>query len=304
MIRGRPSIAFSMGGTVMNPMHSSATRSLQTGTLRLLAALILLLPISMHDGARAQQKPAHHSQRKSRGFSVKPFLEMDDPRAAATELRDAVLGRKGMEKSLRGHMDYSSPTYRVFLNGENIALQGVDEGLAAVLKEHESSKRESDRVTCILRLAWADTGAEHFEQIAQILSLGVKLYPSGDSFWVFFCTPTLAQFEALKKLSFVAGLREFRSEYKYRKERGPGAVFPDLVIRPILSLGEPQLQDLREMGFTIKSHHEDFCTVLGGESDLPRIAKLWWVKTVQRHYNNLTPDVEAGDGESYKSSGK
>jgi len=112
----------------------------------------------------------------------------------------------------------------------------------------------------------------------------------------------LAQFEALEKLSFVAGLREFRPEYKYTKERRPGAVFPDLVIRPILSLGEFQLQDLREMGFTIKSHARDYCTVLGGESDLPRIAKLWWVKTVYRHYS-LTPDVESGGRESYKAAG-
>jgi len=249
---------------------------------------------------RAKKTP--HSERLDSDFSLEKILEMDDPRAAATKLRDAVRGRRGMEKSLRGHMDYSSPTYRVFINGEEIPLQGIDEGLAAVLEEHESSKRESDHVTCILRLAQPDTYKDYFEQIAHVLSRGVRLYPSGNSDWVFFCTPTLAQFEALEKLHFVAGLREFRPEYKYRKEKGPGPVFPDLLIRPILSLGESQLQDLRELGLAIKSHHEDFCTVLGGESDLPRIAELWWVKTVYRHYS-LTPDVESGGRESYKAAG-
>jgi len=252
--------------------------------------------------ARAQQEPPHHSEWLDNDFSLEKVLEMDDPRAAATKLRNAVRGRRGMEKSLRGHMDYSSPTYRVFINGEEIPLQGIDEGLAAVLKEHESSKRNSDRVTCILRLAQPDTYRDYFEQIAHVLSRGVRLYPSGNSDWVFFCTPTLAQFKALERLSFVAGLREFRPEYKYTKERRPGAVFPDLLVRPILSLGESQLQDLREMGFTIKSHARDYCTVLGGESDLPRIAELWWVKAVYRHYS-LTPDVESDGRESYKAAG-
>lgn len=219
------------------------------------------------------------SQREASEPTVKALLEMDNLRTAATMLRDKVHGDPAYKQSLLRSFSPSSPKFRV-PNGNMIELRGVEQGLLARIKQSESSKRASDRVTCILRLAMTDTWEHYYEQIADVLSLGVRLFPSRSSSWVFYCTPTSSQFVALQKAAFVGSLGLFRPEYKYSREQLPGAKFPDLMVDGIMMLEDSQIQDLRDMGYVIVFHERESCSVMGEKSDLPRIAQLWWVKYV------------------------
>jgi hypothetical protein len=276
----------------MTEGYSAVCRGLRTCALLLGATLLLYT----QDPAIA--KPSNHqrSQGTTSEPTVKALLEMDNPRTAATMLRDKVHGDPAYKQSLLGSFSPSSPKFRV-PNGSTIELEGVEQGLLAQIKQSESSKRASDRVTCILRLAMTDTWEHYYEQIADVLSLGVRLFPSRSSSWVFYCTPTSSQFVALQKAAFVSSLGVFRPEYKYSSLQQPSTTMSRVQIRGILPLGESQLKDIREMGFTITFHEGRFCSIPVRESDMPRIAELWWVWHVNMSEIS-TPDATLGEGQS------
>jgi hypothetical protein len=92
-------------------------------------------------------------------------------------------------------------------------------------------------------------------------------------------------------MSFVLSVKLFRPEYKYRNPPPPGYKVPYLVIFGLMNLGESQLQDLRDLGYEIRSQLREHCVVSGKESDLPRIAQIWWVKHV---YQEIVGSPDAG----------
>lgn len=247
------------------------------------------MPICTNGVAWAQRTLHHGSQSTGSECKLRTYLEMDNPSAAAAELRDAARSCEGFTISLRGHMALSSPRFTV-PSGEIIQLQESDTELHAILKEHGNSKKGTCPVTCILRLATAETFEDYCEQIADVLALGVRLYPADGSDWVFYCLPTVSQMQALERLHFVSSIRVFRPEYKYRNPALPGDTYPDLMIWGVTNLEDSQLQDLRNLGYTVRSHKGNACTVLGAEADPTRIAQLWWVKRIIRHYMMSTDD--------------